>query len=157
MKEDKELSLEDLPGVGAATAEKLREAGYGTLMSIAVSSPGELVEAAGLTESSARKIINAARNNLDMGFEDGATILERRSKIKKISFGSKNLDNLLGGGIETGAITECFGEFGSGKTQLAHMLSVSVQKEDPTNIVVYIDNSSLGKKAVVVTKESYER
>nr|5QUL_A Chain A, RadA [Pyrococcus furiosus]5QUL_B Chain B, RadA [Pyrococcus furiosus] len=47
--------------------------------------------------------------------------------IGRISTGSKSLDKLLGGGIETQAITEVFGEFGSGKTQLAHTLAVMVQ------------------------------
>ena len=59
-KRDKEYSVKDLPGVGAATAEKLKEAGYDTLLAIAVASPGEIVEASGVGESVARKIINAA-------------------------------------------------------------------------------------------------
>jgi DNA repair protein RadA len=138
----KEQSIEDLPGVGAATAEKLREAGYATLMSIAVSSPGELVEASGVTEASARKMINSARNNLDMGFESGDEILQRRALIRKVSTGSKNFDALMGGGFETGAITECFGEFGSGKTQIGHILSISCQIEDPSNVAVYIDTEN---------------
>jgi len=49
---------------------------------------------------------------------------------------------LLGGGFETGAITECFGEFGSGKTQMAHILAVNCQKQDPDAIVVYIDTEN---------------
>ena len=48
-KQEKELAIEDLPGVGAATAEKLRSAGYDTMIAIAVVSPGELVEIAGVT------------------------------------------------------------------------------------------------------------
>ena len=64
----KETSLLDLPGVGASTAEKLKEAGYKDLMSVAVASPGELVDASGITESVARKMINSARSNLEMGF-----------------------------------------------------------------------------------------
>jgi DNA repair protein RadA len=141
-KEKKELTLFDLPGVGAATAEKLKEAGYNNLMSIAVSSLGELCEAAGVTESSARKMINAARENLDMGFESGIEILKKRSEVKKISTGSKAFNELMGGGFETGAITECFGEFGSGKTQIGHILSVNCQVEDPDNVAVYIDTEN---------------
>ncbi|MFP4424330.1 MAG: DNA repair and recombination protein RadA [Candidatus Woesearchaeota archaeon] len=139
---DKEMSIEDLPGVGAATAEKLKEAGYQNLMSIAVSSPGEMMDAAGITESASRKMINAARNSLDMGFESGEDILKRRSTIKKISTGSESLNALLGGGLETGAITECFGEFGSGKTQIGHMLAVRCQIEDPESVAIYIDTEN---------------
>jgi len=125
-KEEKALSIEDLPGVGPATAEKLREMGFHTVESIAVASIGELKEA-GLTDISAEKIINAARESLKMGFETGLEVMEKRKAVGKISTGSKELDNLLGGGIETGAITEFFGQFGSGKTQIALQAAVNVQ------------------------------
>ncbi len=123
----KEFAVQDLPGVGAATAEKLKEAGFDTLLSIAVASPAELVEIAGATEATARKIIQAARANLNMGFESGLDLLEKRNNITKITTGSKAMDGLLGGGVETGAITEAFGAYGSGKTSLAHQLAVNVQ------------------------------
>ncbi|MBL7051609.1 MAG: DNA repair and recombination protein RadA [Nanoarchaeota archaeon] len=110
-----EMKIEDLPGVGAATAEKLRDAGYNDLMSIAVASPGELTESVGMGEAAARKIINAGRNNLDMGFASGEELLEKRAKIIKINTGSKAFDELVGGGFESGCITECFGSYGSGK------------------------------------------
>ena len=138
----KEIGIEDLPGVGAATADKLREAGYNNLMSVAVSSPGEMMDAAGITESASRKMINAARNNLDMGFESGEDVLNRRMKVAKIPSGSKNLDGLMGGGFETGAITECFGEFGSGKTQIGHLLAVRCQVADPKHVAIYIDTEN---------------
>ena len=63
------VTIQDLPGVGAATAEKLEAAGYRDLMSVAVATLGELIEAAGVTESVARKMINAARDSMKMGFE----------------------------------------------------------------------------------------
>jgi len=118
-------TIYDLPGVGAATAEKLIEQGYDDLMSVAVASPGELVEL-GLSESSARKIIVAARNALKMDFITGEELLKRREKVLKITTGSKALDALLGGGIETGSITEAFGPYGASKTQLAHQLAVNI-------------------------------
>ncbi|MEK6813032.1 MAG: DNA repair and recombination protein RadA, partial [Nanoarchaeota archaeon] len=123
----KELTLEDLPGVGAATAEKLREAGYDSLLSIAVASAAEMVEITGLNDIAARKLIKAARDELKMGFESGIDLLEKRKNISKITTGSKAFDGLLGGGIETKAITEAFGAYGSGKTSLAHQLAVNVQ------------------------------
>ena len=80
-----EMSIEDLPGVGAATAEKLRNVGYDNLMSIAVATPGEIIEASGMTEAATKKIIHTARTNLDMGFQTGIDILNKRENIKRIS------------------------------------------------------------------------
>ncbi|MDH7596237.1 MAG: DNA repair and recombination protein RadA [Methanothrix sp.] len=120
--------LEDLPGVGPATAEKLREAGFTTIEAVAVASPGELVAAAEVGEATAAKIIAAAREAADIGgFETGDQVLERRKLVGKITTGSRNFDELLGGGMETQAIVELYGEFGSGKTQVAHQLAVNVQ------------------------------
>jgi DNA repair protein RadA len=122
------ITLEDLPGVGPATADKLREAGFTSIEAIAVASPAELVTAAEIGESTAAKIINSARQAADVGgFETGDMVLERRKTIQKLTTGSSELDRLLGGGIETQSITEFYGEFGSGKTQIAHQLAVSTQ------------------------------
>jgi len=122
------VELEELPGVGPAIAEKLREAGLNSLEAIAVASPAELVATAEIGESTAAKIINAARVAADIGgFETGEKILERRQGIGKLTTGSKSFDDLLGGGLETQAMSEFYGEFGSGKTQIAHQLAVNVQ------------------------------
>ncbi len=122
------MELEELPGVGPAIAEKLREAGLNSLEAIAVASPAELVATAEIGESTAAKIINAARVAADIGgFETGEKILERRQGIGKLTTGSKSFDDLLGGGLETQAMSEFYGEFGSGKTQIAHQLAVNVQ------------------------------
>jgi len=122
------FGVEDLPGVGPATAEKLREAGFNSVESLAVASPAELANTAEIGEATAAKIIAAARKSADVGgFETGDIILERRRHIGKLTTGSKALDDLLGGGVETQSITELYGEFGSGKTQLAHQLAVNVQ------------------------------
>ncbi len=122
------MDLEDLPGVGPAIAEKLRDAGLNTLEAVAVASPAELVATAEIGEAIAAKIINAAREAADIGgFETGDKILERREGIGKLTTGSESLNELFGGGIETLAMTEFYGEFGSGKTQIAHQLAVNVQ------------------------------
>ncbi|HOG98436.1 MAG TPA: DNA repair and recombination protein RadA, partial [Methanothrix soehngenii] len=120
--------LEDLPGVGPATAEKLREAGFNSIEAIAVASPGELVTAAEVGEATAAKIIAGAREAADVGgFETGDRILERRKQVGKVTTSCKSFDELLGGGMETQAIVELYGEFGCGKTQVAHQLAVNIQ------------------------------
>jgi len=122
------LFIDDLPGVGPATAEKRREAGFDSIEEIAIASPAELAAATEMGENTASKIINAARKAADIGnFERGETLLERRKSIEKITTGSKALDELIGGGIETQSITEVYGEFGCGKTQLVHQLCVNTQ------------------------------
>jgi DNA repair protein RadA len=120
--------LEELPGVGPATAEKLQDNGFDSYQGIAVASPGELSNTADIGESSAADIINAARDAADIGgFESGAQVLERREEIGKLTWGVEEVDELLGGGVETQSITEVYGEFGSGKSQVTHQLSVNVQ------------------------------
>ena len=138
----RDFSVTDLPGVGAATAEKLESAGFRDLLAVAVATLGELVEATGVSEAVARKMIQAARESMKMGFETGADVLKRRQIVCKLSTGSKQFDLLMGGGFETGAITECFGEFGSGKTQIGHALAVNVLREDPDAFAVYIDTEN---------------
>jgi len=124
----KSQDLEDLPGVGPATAEKLKENGYDSYQSIAVASPGELSNKADVGESSAADIINAARDAADIGgFETGSSVLERRERIGKLKFLIPELDDMLGGGVETQSITEVYGEFGAGKSQITHQLAVNVQ------------------------------
>ncbi|MBI2541925.1 DNA repair and recombination protein RadA [Candidatus Woesearchaeota archaeon] len=140
--EKEEKGIYDLPGVGAATAEKLIAVGYSDLMSIAVATPAELIEATGMGDAVAKKMIAVARSSLEMGFESGEDLLRKREKVLRIKIGSKAFESLLGGGLETGAITECFGEFGSGKTQLGHALAVNCQSIDKDAVAVYIDTEN---------------
>jgi len=146
MTKEKKYTIEDLPGVGPSTAEKLKAAGMDTLLAIAVCSIGVLTDEAGVSESVARKMIQAARDMLDMGFETGDIVLEKRGKVKKIKSSSEGFDEVMGGGFETGAITELYGEFGSGKTQVAHQLAVNIQiPEEKGGIggkVIYIDTEN---------------
>lgn len=137
-----EDELAVLPGVGLATAAKLKEAGYSSLLSIAVASVGELEESSGLSTAAVKKIINAARDTLKMGFQSGTELLEKRNTVIKIPTGSEALNKLMGGGFETGAIVEAYGEFGSGKTQIAHLLTVMTQKQDPASYAIYIDTEN---------------
>lgn len=137
-----EPKIEDLPGIGAASAERLKLGGFDTLIAIAVATPGEIVNTAGVTEATARKAIKAARDEMNMGFQSGIDLMKKRESIQKISSGCKNFDNLLAGGVETGAITECFGQYGSGKTQIGHILAVQTILADPDAVAVYIDTEN---------------
>lgn len=127
-KDDVEKTIDDLPGVGEKTAEKLRNTGYTDLMAIAVTPHRVLMEETGLGDATCRKMIIASRNELKMGFVTGQELEKRRSEVGKITTSSENLDELIGGGVETQAITEFFGGFGSGKTQVGLQLAVNVQK-----------------------------
>jgi len=118
--------IEDLPSVGPSTAEKLRELGFHTVESLAMATIRELVQA-GIGEKRAFEIINAARASSSLSFIRADELIARRQNILRLTTGSRKLDALLGGGIETQAITEFYGEYGSGKSQLAHQLCVNVQ------------------------------
>ena len=124
--EKQEQTIDDLPGVGPATAEKLREAGFEDLMAIAVMTPSDLADSAELGEAVSSRIIISARKIADVGgFISGNAILELRREVLKLTSGCQSVDELLGGGFETKSISEVYGEFGSGKTQFSHQLAVN--------------------------------
>ena len=143
---DQNLTISDLPGVGPSTAEKLEAAGIDTLLAVAVSSIGVLTTESGVSESVARKMIQSARDMMEMGFDTADEILKKREEVSKIKTGSDSFDEVMGGGFETGAITECFGEFGSGKTQVGHQLAVNVQ--------VAKEKGGLGGKVIYIDTEN---
>lgn len=140
--EKKAKTLMDLPGIGPATVEKLQAVGYNDLMAIAVATPGELIEITGMSQFAAKKIIASARASLDMGFESGIDLLQKRNNIIRLTSGSKAFDALIGGGFESRGITEVFSAYGGGKTQLAHVLSVNCIKQIPDSYIVFIDTES---------------
>lgn len=121
------VELEDLPNVGEKTAEKLRDAGFGDMMRLATATAKELSVKVEIGEGVAEKVIEAARKAEQIDFETALDVMERRKDVGRITSGSSGLDELIGGGIETQAITEVFGEFGSGKSQISHEIAVSVQ------------------------------
>ncbi len=118
--------LEDLPGIGPATAQKLRELGFHTVESLAMATAREL-EAAGIGEKKALAIMETARASISISFVRADELLKARKDVLRLTTGSKSLDRLLGGGLETQTITEFFGEYGSGKSQVCHQLCVNVQ------------------------------
>jgi len=138
-------SIEDLPGVGPATAEKLRELGFHTVESLATAAVKELVPA-GIGEKQAAKIIGEARASIALTFVRADELIKMRENVLRLSTGSRALDELLGGGLETQTITEFYGEYGVGKSILCHQLCVNVQKTT--------EQGGLGGGALYVDTES---
>lgn len=119
-------SIEDIPGIGPATAEKLREVGFHTVESLATATIKELM-AVGIGEKQAAKIISEARSSIALTFIKADELIKMRKNVLRLTTGSRALDELLGGGIETQTITEFYGEYGVGKSILCHQLAVNVQ------------------------------
>ncbi len=127
MTEEKKYAfIEDLPGVGPATAQRLRELGFNTVESLATATPREL-EPSGISLKRAQEIIRAARSSIALSFVRADELLKMRAKVHRLTTGSRSIDELLGGGLETQTITEFYGEYGSGKSQICHQLCVNVQ------------------------------
>jgi len=135
--------LATLDGVGPAIASKLRSAGLTTVEAIAVTPPKEIAEKTGIGFNTVLNIAAAARKSVFVGFITAEELWKKRQNMLKCSTGSKNLDELLGGGIETQAMTEFIGEYGVGKTQICLMLCIMAQlpleKGGLNGNVVYID------------------
>lgn len=121
------VELEELPSVGEKTAQKLRDAGFGDMMRLATATAKELSVKADIGEGVAEKVIEAARKAEQIDFESALDVMERRKDVGRITTGSSAVDELIGGGIETQSLTEVFGEFGSGKSQISHEIAVTVQ------------------------------
>ena len=126
-----EEDLESLPGVGSKTAQSLRDAGYTRIRDVASANPGELSDETSLGDSKAGDVVQAAREEADIGgFEAATNIKERRQKIGKLELLVSEIDGILGGGFETQSISEVYGEFGAGKSQITHQLAVNVQLQE---------------------------
>ena len=137
--------IEDIPGVGPATAEKLREMGYQTVESLATATIKELT-VAGVGEKQAAKVIAEARDGLALSFIRADELMKMRQNVRRLSTMSKQVDELLGGGLETQTITEFYGEYGVGKSILCHQLAVNVQlpeeKGGLNGSALYIDTEN---------------
>ncbi len=130
-------------GIAAGDIKKLVEAGYHTVEAVAFMTKKHLVLVKGLSEAKIDKIVDACQKLVPMGFQTASVYFEKRKDLVYISTGSKGLDTLLGGGMESGAITEIFGEFRTGKTQICHTLCVtcqmSIQDGGGAGMAMYID------------------
>jgi len=138
-------TLEDLPDIGPATVAKLKEIGFKTVESLGTAAVAELVTA-GIGEAMAEKVIEAARKSMAITFVRGDELVEIRKNVRKLTTGCSSMDRLMNGGIETQSLTEFYGEFGSGKSQLCHQLCVTVQLGEAqgglNGSVLYIDTEA---------------
>jgi DNA repair protein RadA len=134
-----------LEGIASTTVKKLHKAGLVTLESIAVTPPREIVELTGMGVGTAIKVNTLARLKVDPGFVSAMDLLETRKHMMKCKTGSNEFDRIMGGGIETGVITELIGEFGSGKTQICYTLSVLAQRP--------VKEGGLGGRVCVIDTE----
>ncbi|KAF9616129.1 hypothetical protein IFM89_028595 [Coptis chinensis] len=114
-------------GIGSLDVKKLKDAGLSTVESVAYSPRKELLQIKGISENKVDKIIEAASKLVPLGFTSASEIHAQRLELIQITTGSRELDKILEGGIETGSITELYGEFRGGKTQLCHTLCVTCQ------------------------------
>ncbi|KAJ3427936.1 DNA repair protein rad51 [Anaeramoeba flamelloides] len=130
-------------GISMTDIKKLQTSGYHSVEGVAFASKKQLVSVRGISEGKAEKILQAARTIIPMGFTTATEIKKQRQDILRLTTGSKELDKLLGGGIETGSTTEIFGEFRTGKTQLCHTLCVTcqlpIEQGGGAGKVLYID------------------
>ena len=137
--------IEDLPGVGPATAGKLRELGYHTVESLAMATAREL-DPVGISEKKAFQVIGAARSSVGIAFIRADELFKMRKTVARLTSGSKALDKMLAGGLETQTITEFYGEYGSGKSQMCHQLCINVQlpteRGGLNGSVLYIDTEN---------------
>jgi len=135
-----EPQLKDIPGLGAAGIEKLNAIGIETVMSLCVTSPQEIASAAGMSEKVARKIISAGRSMVSLGFEKAEDFVKAKGEVSRLTTGCDNFDNMLGGGVKAGGITEIYGKYGTGKSQISHILTVRALLESPESRVIFIDS-----------------
>ena len=132
-------------GIAATDVKKLVGAGFYTVESVVYAPKKKLMEVKGISEQKADKIQLEAMKLVPTGFTTATEMHLKRSQIIQITTGSKELDKLLNGGFETGSITELFGEFRTGKSQLCHTIAVTCQ--------LPIDNGGAEGKCLYIDTE----
>jgi DNA repair protein RadA len=156
MSDVSDLQLEDLPGVQPHLISKLKQAGIQSVLDLAVSIPHELAaggEGSAIsadTEIISELVLTAKKILADSGvlikeFSTADQVLERRKSLVRFTTGSKNLDDFLKGGVESQAITELAGEFGSGKSQICHTLCVTAAANNnrgSINSIIFVDTEN---------------
>ena len=137
-KDKKETNfLDTISGIGPTTRKRLEEAGFGSKETIALATRAQLTEISGIAEKTARLLIREARSQFDLGLKPGSHYAKLGETRQYLTTSSQAFDELLGGGFETGSITEIAGENGCGKTQISHQLAVNCVKNGKD--VIWID------------------
>lgn len=114
-------------GLTKKDLDLLKGAGLQTVECVAYTPAKTLLAIKGLSEQKVERIRTACKELCNLGFCSATEFLDARDNLIKFTTGSVKLDTLLKGGIETGNITELFGEFRTGKTQICHTLAVACQ------------------------------
>ena len=114
-------------GVQTQDIEKMKNAGITTVKGVQMTAIRTLGSIQGLSDVRIAKIKQSAKMLVPQGFTTGAALDDQRKNLFCLSTGCKQLDEMLGGGIQSSSLTEVFGEFRTGKTQLAHTLCVMAQ------------------------------
>jgi len=120
--------ITELKGVGPTTVARLKEAGFMTLESIAMTPRKELVERTGMSDDTATSLLQKVRDCVGLGFMTALELYAERQRAQRLTTGSSNLDKILAGGVETQALTELIGEYGTGKSQICMQLCVTAQQ-----------------------------
>ncbi len=157
----KKLELDTLDDIGPATKIHLIDAGINSLKDLIIRGPLDVAEVTGMTMEKSIELCNKARVKLEevdiieRTFIPATELYNKRKNIERISTGSKCFDELLGGGFEVNAITEIYGEFGSGKTQICHTSAVMVQQKITDGGleggVIYVDTENTFRPERIVS------
>ncbi|XP_078286503.1 meiotic recombination protein DMC1/LIM15 homolog isoform X2 [Rhinoraja longicauda] len=134
IQDDEESFFQDIDllqkhGINVADIKKMKTAGICTVKGIQMTTRKALCNIKGLSEAKVDKIKEAANKLIEPGFLTAFEYSEKRKIVFHITTGSQEFDKLLGGGIESMAITEAFGEFRTGKTQMSHTFCGEHQME----------------------------
>eukprot|EP00055_Hartaetosiga_balthica_P012841 m.63671 g.63671 ORF g.63671 m.63671 type:complete len:344 (-) comp8083_c0_seq1:992-2023(-) len=133
-------------GIGMSDINKLKAAGFYTVKSVMLIHPKKLRGIKGMSEAKVEKVLVAAKQIAfgDSQFMTAANFLEVRGAVFRITTGSKELDTILGGGIESQLLTEVHGEYRTGKSQLCMTMCISAQMPNEDTgysggKVIYVD------------------
>lgn len=145
------VELSKIKGFGSAKVSELNKKGILSVEQMLDIPPPQYAEMTGVDNETARSHFTKAKEAMDKEkgikskFKSGMDCKSEEDNIEKIKTGSKALDKLFMGGVETSATTEVYGEFGSGKTQFSHTMCVMVQKP--------IEQGGLDAKAIWINTE----
>ncbi|MFX0209916.1 MAG: DNA repair and recombination protein RadA [Candidatus Hodarchaeota archaeon] len=125
--EENEYSIRDIPGIGPSVVKKLTDAGFHSAKSLAVATEADLFSIKGLGETTVKKILFTVREQYDLGLRPGGKYKEQSEHRLRLKTSSEDLDRILGGGVECGSVTEFYGAFRTGKTQICYQLAINAQ------------------------------